>query len=179
MTKWRLDKLQFVLSEVEDLIEEEDRSLRKRLQDFEIQTGLGQLKSLYEGDPTDPLIGTRVFEKLTPFYETGFMFRAIGNEWLMTDFFWRGQLFHLTPEDVVTATTLIREISPLQVQKTEALAVLKQLKMEFVRTPRTAQAYLFKPALKTAYILISDLPEIWSTEHIRATHELLNKSFTF
>ena len=97
----------------------------------------------------------------------------------MTDFFWRGQIFHLQDEDVVLSNSIIGNISPLQVQRTDAFSVLKALKLEFVHVPAGAQAYLFKPSEKVAYVLISDLPDLWSAKHVSSTQELLNKSFTF
>jgi hypothetical protein len=180
LTTWSLAKLEFVLSRVEGLIEEDESAAMKRsLREFEVQTGLGQMKALYEGDPNDPNLTMRVLERLTPFYETGFMFQKSEETWLMTDFFWRGQLFHLTEEDLVAANKLIGDVTPLQVAKTDAKQVLKQLNLEFVRIPKTAQAYLFKPTEKTAYILISDLPDLWSEDHVGQTKDLLNKSFIF
>lgn len=176
---WSLKKIQFLLSHVENFVEDGNHEIRERLAGFEVQTGLDKFEALVEPAPSDKQLPLRVFEKLAPFYEAGLLIQSNSESaWALTDFFWRGQIFQLEQATQMDASKVIREISPLQVQRAHARLLFDALGLGFLRVPPGSSGFLFKPSVQTAYILISDLPEIWSADHVQSTQRLLNKSFT-
>jgi hypothetical protein len=182
LSKWSLDKVQFLLSHIEDLVEDDSAELKKRIAEFEVQSGLEDIEAFGESDPSDPQVAIRVFEKLAPFYEAGLMVQRLGTDatqWWLTDFFWKGQVFRLELNDQISANRVVSQTSPLQVRKSDASKLLEELGLGFMRVPTSANAFLFRPTSQVAYILMSDLPGLWSADHVESTQRLLNKSFIF
>lgn len=177
LSKWSLKKIEFLLSHIEEFIEDDNSPIREAVSRFEVQTGLEKVSALHALDPSDPDLSFKVFEKIAPFYEAGLLFQ-FKSDWRVTDFFWRGQVFGLEPEDQIPAGNVMREISPLQVNSARARALLGQLGCDFIRVPDESRSFLFRPAESIAYVLISNLPDIWSADHVEATHTLLNRSFS-
>lgn len=176
-TRWGLERLHFFLDHIEDFID--DRSKNSSTVTFEPQRGIENLESLYTGDPEDPNIASTILERLTPFFEMGLLLELHSDKWVTTELFWRGQIFRFQPNELIEASAIVNELAPTKVGRKPAYQMLEALKLEFVTVPPSAQAYFFKPIPDTAYVLISDLPEPWSSEHVSATHRLLNKSFIF
>ena len=178
LAKWTLRQLQFLLSHVEELVGEDRNEIRDQMALFEPQTGLDMIESLDAGEIDDPQTPARAFAKLAPFYEAGFLaMKDDNNAWSISHLFWKGQVFELEEEEQPSLNKLVGDISPLQVQKAEASRVLPELGFGYLVVPPTAKCFLLKPAHDTAYIFVSDLPELWTEDHVTATQRLLSHSF--
>lgn len=178
LAKWTLRQLQFLLSHIEELVGEDRNEIRDQMALFEPQTGLNHIDTLDAGTIEDPLLPARAFEKLAPFYEAGFLaVKDDANVWSISHLFWKGQVFELEEEEQPSLNQLVGDISPLQVQRADAARVLNEMGFSYLQVPSTAKCFLFKPSFNAAYILVSDLPELWSEDHVTATHRLLSQSF--
>ncbi len=62
LARWSLKKVQFLLSHIEDFVEDDSAEILKRVAAFEVQCGLDKLEALIEPG-WDPLFPSRVFEK--------------------------------------------------------------------------------------------------------------------
>lgn len=181
--RWSLERLQFMLAHIEGFIEDEDRDFRERAREFSPASGLDKVEKLVETHPNAAELPQRVLEGLSAFFDSGLMLqRGPAQEsagWWVTDLFWRGSTFHLDIKDQVAAGKLVPEVPPLQVNRMPALKMLDGLNLKFLSTSADANAYLFKPTPTLAYVVISNLPEPWTEDHIAHTQRLVNKSFIY
>lgn len=181
--RWSLDRIQFLLGHIESFVEDENAELRERARSFSAQTGLEKIERLVSADPSDPSLPRLVLENLTPFFEAGLLVQRGPDpdhpNWWVTDLAWRGNTFHLELADQLRASTLVPEITPLQVHRADAPAVLAQLAMPFLKLANDTQAYLLRPTPSTAYVLFSRLPAPWAPDHVANAHKLVNKSFLY
>ena len=179
-SKWSLKKVEFLLSHIEDFVEDDSASatLRKALAGFEVQSGLDRLALLHTPTPSDPELPVRVFEKIAPFYEAGLLLREVG-DWFITDFFWRGQLFSLENEDRLPASKVMREISPLEVTAAAAPRVLEELGCGFLKVPPDSlAAFCSGRPITWRTFLFQTSPDLWSADHVASTLTLINRSFS-
>lgn len=183
LTRWSLERVQFLLAHIEDFIDDEAKELKERAKNFVAESGLEKIEKLVESDPNDSHLPLCVLERLTPFFEAGLLLqRGPADEnagWWVTDLFWRGSVFHLEIGDQVQANSLIPELSPLQVNRAPAQEILQRLKMNFLTADADADAFLLKPTPATAYVLISRLAPPWSQDHVAQASRLVNKSFIY
>jgi len=183
LSRWSIDRLQFLLAHIEDFIDDEDRELRERAREFSVADGLDKIEKLVDGDPSDPNMPRRVLDRLTAFYDSGLLLqRGPSSEnpgWWVTDLFWRGTVFHLELRDQVVATKIVPEVPPLQVNRTPATQLLEKLNLKFLSPSPEAGAYLLKPTPSLAYVLVSNLAAPWLADHIAHTHRLVNKCFIY
>jgi hypothetical protein len=183
VVRWSLKRVQFLLSHIEDFIDDESEELRDRARQFSAQTDLDKIERLVEADPNDPELPRRLIERLSAFFEAGILLqRGCSPEdenWWVTDLFWRGNIFHLDLNDQVRANALIPDMTPLQVNRTPAKSILEAVGLEFLAAAEDTQAYLLKPTPVLALLLLSDLPAPWAVDHIIHAHRLINRSFIF
>jgi hypothetical protein len=183
VSRWSLERLQFLLAHIEDFIDDEERELRERARDFVAATGLDDIQKLVDCDPNDPQLARRVLERLSGFFDSGLLLQRGPAEdnagWWVTDLFWRGTVFHLDIKDQVRASRIVPEMQPLQVNRTSAPKLLESLNLKFLIPSLEADAYIFKPTPTSAYVLVSNLGKPWSADHIAHTQRLINKSFIY
>ena len=183
ITRWSLDRIQFLLAHIEGFVEDENSEIRERARAFTAQTGLDKIERLVSADPSDPNLPRLVLENLSPFFEASLLVQRGPDpdhpNWWVTDLAWRGNVFNLELADQLRASSLVPEITPLQVHRAVAPAVLKQLAMPFLKVAGDSQAYLLRPTPSIAYVLFSRLPEPWAPDHVASAHKLVNKSFLY
>jgi hypothetical protein len=177
--KWSLQRLKFLFDHVGDFVDSDWREIRERATHFSPQTGLDQIEDLIEPAPQvrQPL---HVLDRLTPFFDAGMMLSSDDQgRWIVTDVFWRGSVFHLDPDEQTRADHLVREITPLQVQKAPAPKILKSLNMEFLAPSLESEGYLLRPAPRLSFVLFSNLASPWAHDHVAHAHRLINKAFVY
>jgi hypothetical protein len=183
LSRWSLERVQFLLSHIEDFIDDENEAIKKRARDFATISDLSNVENLVDCDPNDPKVPLRVLEKLALFFDSGFLLQrgpAVDQaNWWVTDLFWRGILFHLELNDQVQANTLVPEIPPLKVQRARAEQILERVQLQFLAPQEGSLAYLLKPTPTLAYVLISNMAAPWSVDHLTHTQRLLNKCFLY
>jgi len=183
ITRWSLERIQFLLAHIENFVEDDDAELRERARHFAPQMGLDKIERLVSAEPSDPNLPRLVLENLTPFFDAGLLAQRGPDpdhpNWWVTDLAWRGNTFHLELADQLRASSIVPEITPLQVHRADAPAVLKQLAMPFLKIAGDTQAYLLRPTPSIAYVLFSRLPELWAPDHVANAHKLINKSFLY
>lgn len=183
LRKWSLEKVRFILEHVEDFIESESTQLREAAQSFEAQTDLNTVESLFDGDPNNPRLPQILFQRLSAYFDVGLLLqRSPGPEnsnWFATDCMWKGIVFHLELKDQIQATQIVPELTPLQVQKADAKKVMDSLRLGFFIKDVKGDAYLIKPTPHVAYLLISQLPNPWSMQHLEKARILINKCFIY
>lgn len=183
ISRWSLERVQFLLSHIENFVEDENMELRERARNFQPQTGLESVESLVEADLADPRLQLAVLQSLAPFFDSGLLIqRGLDeekNNWWVTDLFWRGNTFHLELKDQVRAQGLVPEITPLQVHRADAVRALQSIGMEFLLNSSESQAYLFRPTPSTSYVVFSSLAAPWALDHIGHAHKLVNKAFIY
>lgn len=183
LSRWSLDRVQFVLSHIEDFIDDDSREMRERAKNFVAQTGLESVENLSDFDPQDEHLPTRLLDRLSPFFESGLLLQrgmsAENVNWWVTNLFWRGNTFHLEHKDQVRATAAVPEITPLQVHRAPASKVLEGLKLQFLCPSQEANAFLLKPTPSVAFVLVSNLANPWVEDHVAHAHRLINKCFIY
>lgn len=183
ITRWSLDRVQFLLGHLEGFIGEEHSEIRDRAKTFAAQGGLENVENLVTAGPSDPDLPGQVLERLSVFFEAGLLIQRGPSvnkaNWWCTDLFWRGNVFHLELDDQVQANHLMQEMAPLQVHKAQAQKILSALKLDFLVLGQDASAFLIKPTPAASFVLISELPAPWLIDHVGAAHKLINKAFNF
>lgn len=177
--EWSLQRLKFLLAHVEDFVDTEWKEIRERAVNFAPQTGLDKIQDLVEPEPRvrQP---SHVLDRLTPFFDSGLMLAPDPRgRWKVTDVFWRGSVFHLDADEQSPADHLVRDITPLQVQKAPAPKILKSLGMEFLAPSPESEGYLLRPAPQLSYVLFSNLADPWARDHVAQAHRLINKAFVY
>lgn len=187
ISRWSLDRVQFLLSHIEGFIEDdEDRDLRERAKAFNASDFKG-IESLVEipvdASPTDPRVPQQVLEALSPFFEAGVLLQkspsAEASHWWGTDLFWRGNTFHLEINDQVRADHLVPEMTPLQVNKAPAHKTLSALKLQFLAQRPDGDAFILRPTPSVAFVLITNLGKPWNEDHLLRAQQLINKCFLY
>jgi hypothetical protein len=177
--KWNLQRLRLLLDQVEDFVDSEWKEIRERALSFSPQTGLDQVEDLIEPAPRveQP---AHVLDRLTPFFDSGLLLTEDNSgRWKVTNVFWRGSVFHLEPDEQTYADHLVREITPLQVQRAPAGKILKSLDMEFLAPSAESEGYLLRPAPRLGFLLISNLADPFARDHVAQAHRLINKAFVY
>ena len=165
-----------------NLLDDENESLKTRAKTFTEQVGLEKVDHLCTVDPFDPELPVHLLERLAPFFISGMLLRK--NErgspgWWVSDVIWRGIVFHLEGKDRMNASTLVPEITPLQIHKAPGAKILAHLKLEFLNLPPELDGFLIKPVPQVAYVLFSGLGTPWVAEHLKNAHRLVNQSFIY
>jgi hypothetical protein len=184
LKKWSLDKVKFLMSHIEDFVDEDgSQAVRRVAQDFQASSDIANLSQLALSEPETREAPFRVLERLIPYYEFGFLSqKSISVEnptWWITHFFWRGNLFHLTLEDQLEVQKYIPSITPLEVRKGKAPLFLKGLNLDFIECPKESEIFVLRPTSHTAYFLATNLPAPWLETHLEETRKLVNKAFNF
>lgn len=192
LTRWSLERVRFLLSQLEGFIEDsptagdEKKKLeerRERTRQFVAAGDLDKIERLVDVDPSAPGLATHVLNALAGYFEAGILLqRGPAHDtanWWGTDLFWRGNLFHLELQDQVLANGLVPEMTPLQVHRAPAGKMLATLKLDFLSPGVQGEAFLLRPTPTLAYILITNLAAPWSQDHLMHTQRLLNKCFIF
>lgn len=183
MGRWSLDRVQFLLSHIENFIDDESEELRQKAKQFVAQTGLDKIERLIETDPNDPELPRHLLERLATFFDAGVLIqRGLSPEngnWWVTDIFSRGNIFHLELNDQIRANSLIPDLTPLQVNKAQAKTILKTINMDFLAADLETMAYMLKPTPGVALVLLSNLPAPWAASHMEHAHKLVNKAFNY
>jgi len=178
-----LDRIQFLLGHIEGFIDDETERLREACEGFTAQTGLEHIEHLIAVSPAQPALASLVLENLVPFFESGLLIQrspcAEEANWWVTDLFGRGLMFQLPLKEQIRANPLVPEITPLQVQRAAATKILDTLKLPFLAPSQEANGYILRPTPTTAFILVSNLPDIWAADHIAQAQRLVNKSFLY
>ena len=184
VSQWSLDRVQFMLAHMEGFIEDDEQALRENARHFVAQTGLEKIERLIDLSPNDPSLPVQLFEKLAIYFSGGALIeRSTSPEqnanWWATHLFWRGLTFQLALNDQVQANSLIPEMTPLQVHKAQAEAILDSLNLRFLAQAPETHAYLLKPTPTVSYLLLSELPAPWAMGHLENALRLVNKAFVF
>lgn len=182
LKKWSLEKIKFLMSHIEDFIDDDgSHQVSRTAKSFETESDISRLSSLMvsEGDSLQtPLV---VLERLTPFYEFGFLAQkstsSESSNWWITDFFWRGNIFRLRLEDQIEVQSFVPPISPLEVNRGKTSLFLKAINLSFIDCQKDSEIFALRPTSQTAYFLSSDLPSPWSVSHLEETRKMVTKAF--
>lgn len=183
LSRWSLERVQFMLSHLEDFIDDDSKEMRERAKNFVAQTDLEKVESLAGCDPQSPHLPVQLLDRLTPFFDSGLLLQRGPSEenanWWVTDLFWRGTAFHLELKDQVNATDTVPALTPLQVHRADAHKVLERLNLSFLSPSKEADAFLLRPTPSVSFVLISNIAAPWTTDHIAHAHRLINKCFIY
>ncbi|MGE4133015.1 MAG: hypothetical protein AB7F86_15345 [Bdellovibrionales bacterium] len=179
--KWQLDRLKFLRSSVEGIVDPDLRVIRDRALEFSAETGLEKIDHLLESSEDEKSQSLRLLDRLVTYYDAGILVRRnqASSPWRVTDLFWRGSVFHLQESDQVEAKTLDLEAGPGKVRRAQGERILQALGMEFLCQESDAHGYFFRPTETVGFLLFSRLPEPWAVDHVAQTQRLVNKAFLF
>lgn len=182
--KWSLEKIKFLMSHIEDFIDEDgSHQVSRTAKEFEPQSDISSLSSLSMSEQDTLQTPNRVLERLVPFYEFGFLAQkstsSESSNWWITDFFWRGNMFRLRLEDQIEVQKFIPPISPLEVKRGQTSLFLKGLKLDFMECQDDSEIFALRPTSHATYFLSSDLPKPWSISHLEETRKLVTKAFNY
>lgn len=151
----------------------------RKMADFKSSDDIESVQSLGGDLNSDcPDLPFFILERLTPFFELGFWVHR-NMEWFIPAFFWRGQLFAMTENEVLPASDLVPpQISPLEVKITSAHRILKASGLDFIHPDHDSRAYLFKPTPECAFVLISSIPKPWAEKKMTHVMHLINAAFS-
>jgi hypothetical protein len=151
----------------------------ERMRAFAARTDLNEVDAITDRAFADPIeLPGLVLQRLAPYFDGALLLQQAGPEmWHLSAFVTRGEFFKLEPEERLNASHLVQPLGPDQVLKANAGAMLAELPLPFALSGHTAQAYLCMPQPGIAYILISDIPPLWSEDHVRSALRLLNQAF--
>ena len=135
LKKWSLDKVKFLMSHIEDFVDENgSHQVSRTAKEFQASSDIENLGKLLISEAENREAPLKVLDRLIPFYEFGFLAQksiSIENtNWWITDFFWKGNLFRLTLEDQVEVQKFVPAITPLEVRKGKAPLFLKGLDLK-------------------------------------------------
>ncbi len=183
LTRWSLERIQFLFNHIEGFIEDENKDLRERARQFVLNTELNQVNSLVDVHPSDPRLPSLVLQSLSGYFESGLLLQRSPaqdtSHWWATDIFCKGNAFHLELQDQVRASQIVPEMTPLQVHRAPAKPLLEKLKVQFLLPGTSADAYLLRPTPNLAYLLVTNLAPPWSVDHLAHTQRLVNKCFIY
>lgn len=184
LKKWSLDKIKFLMSHIEDFVDENgSHQVSRTAREFQASSEISQVGTLMMSEPENREAPLKVLERLLPYYEFGFLAQKSINienpRWWITDFFWKGNLFRLTLEDQIEVRKFIPSMTPLQVKKGKASLFLHGLNLDFIECQDETEVFVIRPTSQTAFLLASDLPAPWKEEHLEETKRLVNKAFNF
>ena len=184
LKKWSLDKVKFLMNHIEDFVDENgSHQVSRTAREFQASSDVQKLSELILSEPETREAPLKVLERLMPYYEFGFLAQksiSIENEnWWITDFFWKGNLFRLTVEDQLEARKFIPMITPLEVRKGKAPSFLKGLNLDFIECPEDSEVFVLRPTSSAAYFLATNLPQPWVESHLEETRKMVNKAFNF
>jgi len=184
LKKWSLDKIKFLMDHIEDFVDENgSHQISRTAQSFEVRSDIHAVSDLSLSEPDNLEAPLKVLERLVPYYEFGFLAQKSYSEdeekWWITNFFWKGNLFHLKVEDQLEAQSFVPLITPLEIRKGKAPLFLKGLDLDFIECPKDSDVYVLRPTSSTTYFLATNLPEPWVESHLEGTRKLVNKAFNF
>lgn len=184
LSKWSLEKVKFLMSHIEDFVDENgSHQVSRTAQEFQASTDIAQIGPLLVSEPENLEAPLKVLERLIPYYEFGFLGQKSvseeNNNWWITDFFWKGNLFRLRLEDQLEVQDFVPAITPLEVKKGKAPLFLKGLDLDFIDCPKDSEVFVLRPTANTAYFLATNLPAPWIETHLEETRHVINKAFNF
>jgi hypothetical protein len=184
LKKWSLDKVKFLMSHIEDFVDEEGSHLVSRTaKDFQASSDIQALSELSLSEPETREAPFKVLERLVPYYEFGFLAQksiSVENStWWITNFFWKGNIFRLALEDQLEAQKFVPPLTPLEMRKGRAPLFLKGLNLDFIECPEESEIFALRPTSHTTYFLATNLPAPWLETHLEETRKLINKAFNF
>lgn len=161
-----------------------DQDLDQNFAEIERQQGLFEalrdsnaLMGISEGLPSDHLMRVAcVFAKLSIFFQAGVLLENNDNIWKAQAEFFKGHTrsIQISPRPTIP----IPSMNCLTVVRAPSRPVLKKLNLSRLDPQNKSQALLIKPTHDFAFLLFSDLPEIWLAEHTETLVRSLGNCFS-
>jgi hypothetical protein len=175
-----VEKLEHLESSVDDMLNSDAHHQQlERMRTFAPRTDLTTVDALIDALPDPAPLPSLVLQRLAPFFDGALLleFNPRLDLWQLAAFVTRGEYFHLEEKEQLEASHLIQPLGPDQVLKANAEAMLAEIPLPFALSSSSAQAFLILPTPTAAYILISDVPPLWSEDHMRSALRLINQAF--
>lgn len=172
-----LNQVQVLQDQLENLLSK-DWGPAKTLIPFEAQSDLSQLETLKWSLPDhDPERSRILFERLSPYFESGFCFHATAHpartgwlRWRLNACFHRGHAVPLLPDDLAKDLDL-PTMSLTEIRRLNGAELLEKLKLIGLFPTEGQSALALRPSDRRLWIVYSHLPDIFLKNHVSLIHE--------
>lgn len=174
----QINKISKILEGILDEdIDQDFAEIERQQAVFEAIRDRNALLGISEGLPLDHLMKVAcVFSKLSLFFEAGVLLENNDNTWKAQAEFFKGHTrsIKISPRPVIP----IPNTNCLTVVRAPARPVLKKLKLERLDLQNKSQALLIKPTHDFAFLLLSELPDLWLIQQAETLTTALNNCFS-
>ncbi len=141
----------------------EEKANQRR--NFECSKDIGLIRGLSTGLPEDHLDRIAIlFSRIALFFDAGIMMENNDSNWRAEAFFDRGVVE--TTRQNQKNTLKMPHVDVFTVLKAPSLPILKKLNLENLYSEKRQDCIMIKMTSDFAFILFSELPEIWQKDHV-------------
>jgi hypothetical protein len=148
---------------------------------FEVQTDLQGLETLGWSLPlTEPDRSQVLFDRLAPYFETGFCFHSVAGSvelsasqwkrWRLESAFHLSQILPLLPEDREKQVSL-PSMSLTEVRRVNPTFLLRELQLPTEITSPDTSALVIRPSDQRLWVVFSRLDDLFLKPHLSQIHE--------
>lgn len=179
-----MDKLTRTLSQslnrfqkrIESLLETDEAPAPDNAPAFEASRDVALVRGLSLALPDDHIDrAIVVFGRLAGLFEAGVLLENHDSQWKAQAIFQNGLARPLRRE--MSASMRLPEVGPLTALQTPARSLLAKLELTDLDPSNKRRAILVKPVPDFAYILLSELPDLWLKDHLERTVKALTDGF--
>lgn len=157
-------------NDFESKVEEQERQQAS----FEASRDLSLIRGISQGLPEDHIDrAIIVFSRLALHFEAGVLLENDDGQWRAQASFFRGstKLIKSKSKPVIS----IPQTRLMSVLKADATAMLGKLKLENLNPEEKASCLLIKVSPDFAFLLLSNMPDLWLKDHVEnIRHALIN-----
>lgn len=156
-------------SSVEDILKIQNQ--------FKSCTDESYLSALSIGLPTDHIDRTIVlFSRIALIYQSGVLFENTDGEWKAQAYFHKGHVSTLKDKQKNIKIKL-PQIQPLSVFKTQSEPLLKKLNLTHLDPYNHTQCLMLQPSSDFAFLIFSEMPDLWLKDLTEKVNVALQRSF--
>ena len=149
----------------------------QQIPDFEVNTSEQYIKGIPIALPSDHIDRTIViFHRLAPFFNAGILMENQDGTWTTKASFQNGQV-RTIPQGLESILKL-PQMKTTDLFSTPAKNILGKLSWKFDSIDQQSTALLLKPSPDFAFVLISELPQLWLKSHSQSIHSALIESYS-
>lgn len=171
------NQVQVLQDQLENLLSK-DWGPTRAVAPFEAQSDLSQLETLKWSLPDlDPERSQILFERIAPYFESGFCFhdtqessRKDWMRWRLTSAFHRGRAVPLLPEDSLKELDL-PFMTLTEIRRLDGEELLEKLKLVGLFQTDGQSTLALRPSDRRLWIVYSHLPDVFLKNHVSAIHE--------
>lgn len=166
-----------ILSILENDISSSAEDILKIQNQFKSCTDDSYINALSIGLPSDHIDRTIVlFSRVSLIFQSGVLFENQDGEWKPQAFFHKGHVSTL--KDMQKNIKIkLPQIQPLSVFKTQSEPLLKKLNLQYLDPNNLTQCLMLQPSSDFAFLIFSEMPDLWLKDLSEKVNVALQRSF--